>query len=91
MLLQRPFSCLWSVSLPEATLVSEVHTAFKGPVWVHGGPDVAVNAHGLCCHLRPCRCLWSVLTPEAILLSVGCAVTWGHVDVGDLYNHLGPY
>lgn len=41
MLLQSPCSCLWSVSLPKATLVSVVHAAFKGPVWVHGGPDVA--------------------------------------------------
>lgn len=77
---------------PESMLVSVVHAADRGHVWVHGSAaaGVQLDVHNPCCYLKLRRYLWSLLPPKAMSMLVGQAATGDPVGIPGLFCSWRP-
>lgn len=53
--------------------------------------QVYINVHCLCYHQRLHGYQWSIQQLKAMVICVCNAATWGHINVGSINCHLGPW
>lgn len=77
--------CLWSGPLPEAMLMSVVHSATESHVWVHGTTPTEAMIYVNVCDLSKGHAdVHGLLEPEVMLMSVDHPFTKGYDSI------LGP-